>query len=242
MKLTPIDIKKQEFKKSLRGYDPVEVETYLEYVADEYEKLLQANQMLEKQVVTLQTELRHYKDVEKTLKQTLHEVQQTSQISKQTSQKEAELIKREAEIQAAKMIDQARVEVSKLQKEINDLKQKKDSFITRLRYLLSSQLELLEILEADDDQLEKFKEKTKRWFGGSKRPNTAAPTRVKSRKAEEPEIEIRAPEREKKVPAPKTKTKSANADSVKKESPDAKQTDFFKDIFGDDLDVDDYLK
>ena len=29
MKLTPLDIKKQEFKKVMRGYDPGEVDTFL---------------------------------------------------------------------------------------------------------------------------------------------------------------------------------------------------------------------
>ncbi|MEK7248881.1 MAG: DivIVA domain-containing protein, partial [Bacteroidota bacterium] len=30
MKLTPLDIRKQEFKKVMRGYDPIEVETFME--------------------------------------------------------------------------------------------------------------------------------------------------------------------------------------------------------------------
>ena len=34
MKLTPLDVKKQEFKKVLRGYDPVEVDSCLLYTSD----------------------------------------------------------------------------------------------------------------------------------------------------------------------------------------------------------------
>ncbi|NVM02542.1 MAG: DivIVA domain-containing protein, partial [Candidatus Helarchaeota archaeon] len=40
MKLTPLDIKRQEFKKVMRGYDVIEVDAFLEMVADEYESLL----------------------------------------------------------------------------------------------------------------------------------------------------------------------------------------------------------
>ncbi|MHB2147894.1 DivIVA domain-containing protein [Calditrichota bacterium LG25] len=236
MKLTPIDIKKQEFKTALRGYDRVEVETYLEYVAEEYERLLQNNQRLEKEVGVLKAELRHYKDVEKTLKQTLYEVQQTSQLSKKTSEKEAELIRREAEVQAKKMIEDARGEVSLLKRELADLKQQKDSLITRLRYLLSSQLELLEILETDDAQLDKLKNKTHQVFKGSKR---AVPVQEKSAKKtapaeKEPEINI---QNDKTPAAPKPEKKQAKSSDENKSK---KSADFFKDIFGDDLD--DFLK
>ena len=247
MKLTPIDIKKQEFKKALRGLDPVEVKAYLDFVADEYEQLLRHNQQLEKQVASYQTELRHYKDVEKTLKQTLYEVKQTSQLSKQTSLKEAELIKREAEIQARKMIEEARAEAERIRKEVESLKQKKDSFITRLKYLLSSQLELIEMLQMEDEQLDVIKEKNPSQFKGSKR-NThvvakAANVKEEFKKAakkqaskivekEEPEIQMPKSEKESK-PVRETEKGMKKEDGSK---------DFFKDIFGEDLDVDDIFK
>jgi len=237
LKLTPIDIKKQEFKKSLRGFDPIEVETYLEYVAEEYEKLLQINQQLEKQVATYQAELKHYKDVEKTLKQTLYEVQETSMLSKKTSKKEAELIKREAEIRATKIIEEARAEVEKLKKELSDLKHQKDSFVTRLRYLLSSQLDLLEMLDTDDADLDKLREKTKKTFTGSRRSsvqpqkNNKIENTKKTPEETEPEINL-APAKPKKQPAPQKKEPEKST----------KRQDFFKDIFGDDLDVDDIFK
>ena len=42
MKLTPLDIRKQEFKKLMRGYDPVEVDTFMEMVAADLEEALKA--------------------------------------------------------------------------------------------------------------------------------------------------------------------------------------------------------
>ena len=51
MKLTPLDIKKQEFKKVMRGYDPVEVDTFMDMMANEFEDLLkQQKEMRDKQV------------------------------------------------------------------------------------------------------------------------------------------------------------------------------------------------
>ena len=35
MKITPLEIKRQQFKKVMRGFDPVEVETFLEMVSND---------------------------------------------------------------------------------------------------------------------------------------------------------------------------------------------------------------
>lgn len=249
MKLTPIDIKKQEFKKALRGLDPVEVKAYLDFVADEYEQLLQHNQQLEKQLASYQTELRHYKDVEKTLKQTLYEVKQTSQLSKQTSLKEAELIKREAEIQAAKILEEARAEAERIRKEVETLKQQKDSFVTRLKYLLSSQLELIEMLQVDDDQLKVMKEKTPSLFKGTKRSVSANRTpkgkATESVKNGSPAVKPKPAEakQEPEIRLPKSETMKKATPEKKPENKNGHKTkDFFKDIFGEDLDVDDIFK
>jgi cell division initiation protein len=44
MKVSPISIKKQEFSKSLRGYDPEEVQAFLEKLADEFDDLQKENE------------------------------------------------------------------------------------------------------------------------------------------------------------------------------------------------------
>ena len=46
VKITPLDLKKQVFRKVVRGYDHVEVRTFLEIVADEFEKMLKENMSL----------------------------------------------------------------------------------------------------------------------------------------------------------------------------------------------------
>ena len=51
MKLTPLDIKKQEFKKVMRGYDPVEVDTFMDMMANEFEDLLKQQKEMRDTVV-----------------------------------------------------------------------------------------------------------------------------------------------------------------------------------------------
>lgn len=185
MKLTPIEIKNQEFKKSMRGYDVVEVDTFIELIADKYQELLEENERLVKQNLVLDTELNNIKDVERTLKTTLKNVQENSQISKENSAKEAGLIKKEAELAAAQLLEKTRLMVHKMREEVVNLQNQKHSFISRLRHLLSSQMELLEVLETDDLNIKKLKDRTKPGTGDvnpimAKRPISNQPPRQNS--------------------------------------------------------------
>ena len=114
MKITPIEINKQEFKRSLRGYDPVEVDTFLEMIGKDYEKILDQNSKYQKRIIELETELKNYKEVESTLKQTLMSVQETSDKSLENIKREADLLRKESELKANKMIEDAKRETRKL--------------------------------------------------------------------------------------------------------------------------------
>jgi cell division initiation protein len=65
------------------------------------------------------------------------------------SRKEAEMMRKEAEIRAEEIIAQARKSSAELQSEIDALKAEKISLTTRLKHLLKSELELIEVLEKD---------------------------------------------------------------------------------------------
>lgn len=161
MKLTPIEIKNQEFKKGMRGYDTVEVETFIELIADKYQELLNENEQLLKRNLIMESELANIKDVERTLKQTLQNVQENSQVSKENSQKEAGLLIKEAELAAAQIRETSRMQVLKMKEELVTLQNQKHSFISRLRHVLASQMELLEVLKTDDIDLSQLKNRTK---------------------------------------------------------------------------------
>ena len=192
MRVTPLEIRKQEFKKSMRGYDAVEVDAFLEKLADDFEGMIQENNDLNKQLTTAHAELKHFKEVEKTLKDTLYKVQETSQLSKQNSEKEANLVKKEAELSAVQMLDKARQEVHTMREEVNTLRQQKESFIARLRHLLSSQIELLEVLEIDEDSISDIKDRTKKVFTHSQKSTGFRASATKN-PIKEPEIKTADP-------------------------------------------------
>ncbi len=150
MKLTPLDIKKQEFRKTLRGFDPMEVETFLEMVADEYEEILKERNDLKEEVNKLKTQLQDYQQVEHTLKETLMNAQESIKRARANSEKEGQMIIREAELKAEEIVGKAFKELEKMKNELLLVKAQKDSFANKLRHLIQSQLELLEIIEKDD--------------------------------------------------------------------------------------------
>lgn len=150
MKLTPLDIRKQEFKKSMRGFDPEEVEAFLIMVADELEIVLREKNQQSDELIKLRTQLRDYQQVEHTLRETLMKATSTVEESRFNSLREAELRIHEAELQAERIIENAKEELQELRSEINLLRAQKESFSRRLRHLLESQIELLDVLGIDD--------------------------------------------------------------------------------------------
>lgn len=150
MKLTPLDIRKQEFRKTLRGFDPIEVQTFLEMVGEEYEQVLEKNKLLNNRLIELETKLKNYQETEKNLRETLLNVQEVKKQSEESSRKQADLVVKEAELKALEIIEMARKQARKMRDEVNLLRTQKESFINRLRQILISQIELLSVLEIDE--------------------------------------------------------------------------------------------
>jgi cell division initiation protein len=152
MKLTPLDIKKQEFKKVLRGYDPVEVDTFMDMLANEFEDLLKVQKEMRDRAIELEVQLKDYRQIEKTLQQTLLQAQEATGRTYESARRESELIVREAEQKATRILEQANTDLSRMNNEIMQLYSKKESLIGRLRVLLSSELELLKTLELGSEE------------------------------------------------------------------------------------------
>jgi len=150
LKLTPLDVRKQEFKRTMRGFDPEEVEAFLVMVADELELHLREKNQLNDELIKLRTQLKDYQRVESTLRDTLVRAQSTVEDSRVNSRREAEIILHEAEIQADNIIKEAREELLSIRHEISLLRAQKDAMAKRLRHMLESQLEMLEVMEIED--------------------------------------------------------------------------------------------
>ncbi len=163
MKFTPLSIKKQQFKRSFRGYNVEEVRVYLEMLASEYENLLQENKSMKEKIAMLETEVSTYKQIEKNLHLAVTQAQETATKTIENAQKQAELLIKEAELKAKESIDRAKLEISKIENEIQILKIERDRILKELRAFLSSELEKLNLFEpiAKTETQGKIEEKIK---------------------------------------------------------------------------------
>ena len=146
MRITPLDIRKQPFRKTMMGFDKDEVNSFLEMVASEFEQIIRQNDELSTKVKTLEASIDSYTKIEKTLNETLLTAQRATDEARLNAQKEAELILKDAQIRADKYEDQSRMKVNHLESDMNSLKTQRDSFLVRFKSMLRDQLALLEVV------------------------------------------------------------------------------------------------
>jgi cell division initiation protein len=149
MRLTPLDIRKQPFRKKMWGFDPDEVNSFLEMAANEFEVIISQNNDSMTQIKHIQEKLEDYTKIEKTLNETLLTAQKATDDARHNAQKEAELIIKDAQIRAGRYEDESRKRVHELESELVSLKNQRDSFLARFRSMLKTQLELLSIISDD---------------------------------------------------------------------------------------------
>lgn len=149
MKLTPLDIRKQEFSKQLRGLDDEQVHSFLEMVADEYEAVVAENQEMQKRVSTLEVKIREYQQIEENLQQALMNAQKAGREAEQDSVKRSEIVVQNAQLEADRVMHEARKKHQQLLDDIHRLEGQRRSFLLKMKQILRGQVELLEILEEE---------------------------------------------------------------------------------------------
>lgn len=150
MKLTPLDIRKQTFKKKpMGGLDPAEVQAFLEMVAGEFEEVIRENTSLAERMQGLDGKIDDYRRMEKTLQDTLLSAQKTSDELRDNAERRGELLIKEAQFKADQIIGEARARLMDLQRQIADLKNVRSSYLAKLRSLLDSHLDMLQTQEMD---------------------------------------------------------------------------------------------
>ena len=151
MRISAIDIKKQEFKKSFRGYDVGEVEAYLDTVANQFENLWRENENLKEQLLRVEEEMKEldgeievYRENEKTFQKAIVKSQDMAEEVLENAKKRAELITKEAEILVSKTKLTAQEEFVNLKTELEELRVKNESIIDEIKNFLIEKLNTLE--------------------------------------------------------------------------------------------------
>ena len=149
MKLTPMDINNKEFKRGIRGYNPDEVDEFLDEVVENYEELYKENSRLKETVTRLKDKVDHYERLEATIQNTLLLAQNAAEQAKESSQKEADLIVNNANETAQKILDKAHSDVIGINDEYERVKEEFIKFRAKFRGFMNTQLQTFDELEKD---------------------------------------------------------------------------------------------
>ena len=134
--LTPLDIRKQEFRKTLRGYDTLGVEDFQARVADALERAIRERQVLEERLAALTEQLRVFREREKAMNEALVAAQQLRQETRAAAEREGQAIVREAEAEA-----------KAVQTRMAEMERQYQQYVGGFRALLERQLAELRALD-----------------------------------------------------------------------------------------------
>jgi DivIVA domain-containing protein len=146
--LTPLDVRRYEFNRVLRGYDPDRVDQFREQVAEELDRLTRLNQELEQKARTLHDQLKSFRDRDKALNEALVTAQQLRAEIREQAERESQLIIREAQSQADGIVAGAQQEIRRVDDELAVLDRSRRNYLAQLRVFVERQLSEIEAAEA----------------------------------------------------------------------------------------------
>ncbi|HVM42307.1 MAG TPA: DivIVA domain-containing protein [Gemmatimonadales bacterium] len=138
-RLTPLDLRKQEFRKVMRGFDPEAVEDFRVRAADELERVVRERMALEEQLRQVLEQLAAFKDREKAMNSALVSAQQLRAETREQAEREAQMIVREAEAEGERRLDRARREIERLEATAQNLARQHHAYLAALRSLVERQ-------------------------------------------------------------------------------------------------------
>lgn len=153
MKLTALEIKQQQFEKSLRGYDTAEVQSYLNLIASEWEHMVGKIRELENQVDKMNNKLQHYERVEEALHETLQTAKSSAEEKLSGAKKEAKIIREKAEMEAESIVKDANQQRREIRQSMMQLIDKREEMIRSMKSYLENTQESLEQFNRDDRSL-----------------------------------------------------------------------------------------
>jgi cell division initiation protein len=155
MRLSPLDIRQQQFTvRMFRGFDPQEVDAFLEDVAEDYESALRESALLKEQLSALEERSRGLAEREKALQDTLLTTQRLAEDMKESARREAQLLVREAELRGEKMLEEVRAEEARIRSDIKTLRRTQRQLVEDLRSTLEryQRLFLADLPPESDDE------------------------------------------------------------------------------------------
>lgn len=156
-----------KFNRTLRGYDPDEVNKFLDQVIKQVERMIAELKekdkeislkdakiaQLEKMVNStghMRDKLAQYERMEATLNRAIVMAQKTSDQIKSNAHRESEIILEDAKKNASRIVNESLLRAERTEMEANMLRRNINIFKRKLKDIIESQLELVEDIEKVD--------------------------------------------------------------------------------------------
>jgi DivIVA domain-containing protein len=147
-RLTPVDVRAQEFRRATFGYERAGVEDFRGRVADEIERLLRERATLEERVHTLREQLKAFREREKALNDALVAAQQLRASTEAVARQEADLVVREARVQGEALLAEARDTERDVRRGAEEARRHFSAYLAAYRALLDRSLAEVDALDA----------------------------------------------------------------------------------------------
>jgi cell division initiation protein len=165
--LTPLDVrnKRGDFRKGLRGYEPSEVDAFLEVAAERLEAVVRENLAMKERLAELETRLERAESRETAVQEALVSAQSLREQVREQTQRESELRMREAEQVASERIESAKRDAARIlgetereadrirteaasaldraRRDLEELRRSRARFLRTYRSLLEKELDLV---------------------------------------------------------------------------------------------------
>ncbi len=145
--LTPLDVRKKrgDFGKGLRGYDPQEVDVFLELVAERMEELVKENLAFQERVERLGEKVVVQEGREQAVQDALVTAQELRQDVKKQARREAKLLEREARGRIEVMILESEKLLTEHHAALQELERQRERFLKAFRTFLERELDTVEV-------------------------------------------------------------------------------------------------
>jgi cell division initiation protein len=139
--ITPLDIQNKEFSKVVRGYKESDVDSFLDIITFDLERLITENSLLKNEAARLNKELQRYRGSEGVVLETLEAAKALMGDICESAERRAEILLKNAELDAELIQREAKESVEKLTEESISLRNRFTTFKTKYKSLLESELE-----------------------------------------------------------------------------------------------------
>jgi cell division initiation protein len=152
MNVSPLDLRKQRFRSTFRGFDKVEVSSFLTAAAEDYEQALKETDRLRQDMLLLEASLDEYRKHEKNLQATLLTAQKLADDLKAGAEEESKRILQDAQSRSEFLQEQAQGRLEEVEREIDNLKLKRRQIEISIEGLVQVLRHTLDYVRNQDEQ------------------------------------------------------------------------------------------